>query len=90
MSILRGKKTIIRRRPSPQQGRALEILGHSIEYLVDSYIAIASSDGNKDDVEAAEILMKLNLQIFNECPEIVSVFERLRNSLRRLRDATTL
>lgn len=65
------------RKPSLQQGRALEMLGHAIEYLVDSYTA-ANSDVRKDIYyKAIEMLSELSLSIFYECKEVVSFRQRL-------------
>lgn len=75
-----GHRAVIRR-PSPTQGRALEILGHAIEYLMDSYILFASQDGGPGDQKAIEILKRLSLEVFNECPEVVPFRIRLRNWL---------
>ncbi len=74
-----GKTTVIRRRPSPRQGMALEILGHAIEYLMDSYVLMDSSDGGPCDAEAAHILMDLNRRIFLECPEVVPFYRRMQS-----------
>lgn len=60
-----------RRRISLQAGRALEILGHSIEYLIDEHFhergACSESDGR---MEAANLLMAINRSIYLECPEV--------------------
>jgi hypothetical protein len=37
------------RRPLPDQGRALEVLGHAIEYLMDSYVIHRAGDGSRND-----------------------------------------
>ncbi|MHB1022962.1 MAG: hypothetical protein ACYC46_13985 [Acidobacteriaceae bacterium] len=77
-------KVIVRRRPNPLQGRALEILGHAIEYLVDSYIAggvhlVTRADD--PDQQAAQILMQLNRDVFAECEEIKPLSTRIREWL---------
>jgi hypothetical protein len=74
----------VRRRViSPEAGRALEVLGHAIEYLADEYvhrgISISAYDG---DVEAMQLLMSLNRQIYFECPEAPSMADRWRALLR--------
>ncbi len=72
-SILRSR----RRRISPLAGRALEILGHSIEYLTDEFVhqggSLSASDGR---LEAVQLLMALNRQIYYECPEVPTLTER--------------
>jgi len=68
-----------RRRITPQAGRALEILGHAIEYLTDEFVhedrAISARDGQ---LQAVQMLMALNRQIYFECPEAPSLGERCR------------
>jgi hypothetical protein len=67
------------RRPSPSQGRALELLGHAIEYLVDEHLH--NGDGAAPDSEAVCILMNLNRMIFYECEVVEPFSERLRRWL---------
>jgi hypothetical protein len=72
-----------RRRITPQAGHALEILGHAIEYLTDEFVheggAITAKDGQ---LQAVQMLMALNRQIYFECPEIPSFAERWHALLR--------
>ena len=70
---------VIRRRPSQMQGRALEKLGRSIEYLMDSRMAMIDEPSTKADAEALEILMRLSRSVFSECKEIVPVGQRLKS-----------
>jgi hypothetical protein len=68
-----------RRRITPQAGHALEILGHAIEYLTDEYVHSDASFSSKDaDVEAVQLLMALNRQVYFECPQVPSFGERCR------------
>jgi hypothetical protein len=89
-----GRKTR-RRRISPQAGRAMEILGHAIEYLVDEYAHQSSrrSTGRakpepairaqlEGNLEAAYLLMRINSQIYLACPEAPTMWERCRSLLR--------
>lgn len=66
-----------RRRIDSRAGHALEILGHAIEYLADEYAheggAICASDGQ---VQAIQLLMKLNRQIYFQCPVVPTFSER--------------
>ena len=72
-------RTKRRRRISPEAGRALEILGHAIEYLTDEFVheGLAFSAKN-EQLEAVQLLMALNRQIYYECPEVPSFSERCR------------
>ena len=73
-------RTNRRRKLSPQAGRALEKLGHAIEYLTDEYI---NQDGrmspNDAPMQAVQLLMLLNRQVYMECPLVPSFGERCRS-----------
>ena len=76
-----------RRRISPEAGRALEILGHSIEYLSDEFAHTGGSlSAHNAQVEAVQLLMGINRQIYLACPEAPSLGERCR-ALLHLRTA---
>lgn len=70
--------TVKRRHITPEAGHALEILGHAIEYLSDELVheggAATARDGR---VEAIQLLMALNRQVYFECPEVPTLRERL-------------
>lgn len=73
----------VRRRGSCEQGRALEALGHALEYLVDS--RMLNDDSHPHDPQAAagereavQILMRLSRTVFSECPEVVPLGRRVR------------
>src|SRR6202022_852206 len=68
----------VRRRASIQQGRALELLGHSVEYLVDSRMFMIDQPSTRADAEAVQILMRLSREVFSDCTEAVSPARRLR------------
>jgi hypothetical protein len=71
-----------RRHITPQAGRALEILGHAIEYLTDEYVhAGGSFHAHNAQLEAVQLLMSLNRQIYFECPEVPTWGERMRAGL---------
>ena len=69
-----ARPTVVRR-PTPQQGIALEMLGHAIEYLADSnfYHQRASNPAVQ---EAIAILKQSNREVFAEAPEVVPARER--------------
>lgn len=69
------KSTIVRRRPSPQQGRALEKLGHAIEYLVDS--RPPCFELTMAEKEALSLLKQASCRLFDECPEVLRPLDRL-------------
>jgi hypothetical protein len=70
-SIAGDKRNVIRRWPSRQQGRALEVIGHAIEYLEDMYVMPKSPASDIGDLEAVHLLQRHSMGIFNECAEIV-------------------
>jgi hypothetical protein len=85
--ILRSN-TLRRRRISHEAGRALEILGHAIDYLIDENVYAADSRtisigqlGRMGQTEAVQLLMQINRQIYFECPEVPSMRERWRSLL---------
>ena len=71
----------VRRRPNQQQGRALEVLGHAVEYLVDTRM---TRDDRQPlllagpDLEAVQTLMRLNREVFKGCEEVVSLRRRFK------------
>jgi hypothetical protein len=68
----------VRRRSNPQQGRALEILGHAVEYLVDSRMFQIDQPTTRADAEATQILMLLSREVFFECAAVVPPARRLK------------
>jgi hypothetical protein len=73
---------IRQRRVSPEAGRALEILGHAIEYLSDEYIYRGGSFSAGDsEIEAMQTLMGANRQIYFGCPEMPSTANWWRSLL---------
>jgi hypothetical protein len=68
-----------RRRISPQAGRALEALGHAIEYLTDEFIHQGTRfSAREEQFEAVLMLMALNRRVYFECPEMPTFGERCR------------
>ena len=68
-----------RRHISPEAGHAIEILGHAIEYLTDEYIHEGRTfSANDEALQAVQLLMALNRQIYFECPVVPTFRERLR------------
>ena len=82
-----GPGVLRRRRISPETGHALEILGHAIEYLTDEYVHAGGAFSARDgQVDAVQLLMAANRQVYFACPEVPSLGERWR-SLLHLRTA---
>ena len=77
------------RRISPIAGRALEKLGHAIDYLSDEYAHRSPSMNPADpEVKAIQILMALNREIYFACPVVPTWTARLRSLLHLGRGST--
>ena len=70
----------IRRRPSTEQGRGLEKLGHAIEYLTDMN-AHPGTPESASRFEAYQILSTASMTIFEQCAPVVSFSEKLRKHI---------
>jgi len=67
------------RRITSQAGRARELLAHAIEYLTSEYVQTdLSFSARNEQLEAVQLLMELNRQVYFECPEAPSFSERCR------------
>jgi hypothetical protein len=75
-------RPFVRRQLSPEEGRAIEILGHAIEYLADEYCADAQPKGrlgNADPrIEAIQTLKALNRSIYYSSAEVEPAFSRMK------------
>lgn len=76
-----GRVPAPRRRPSPQQGIALEILGHAIEYLVDTNFYHQRAE-NPDVQDALTILKQSSREIFVAAPALLPARTRAAQWLR--------
>ena len=73
------------RRTTPEAGHALEKLGHAIDYLADELVeegCTLSADNGR--IQAIQILMALNRQVYFECPVVPTFGERLRSHILHL------
>ncbi len=78
-----GRGVVRRRRISPEAGHALEILGHAIEYLADEFVYAGGSFSAHDaQVEAVQLLMGLNREVYFDCPEVPTFADRFRTFVR--------
>ena len=73
-----------RRRITPEMGRALERLGHAIEYLMDEHFHEHPASTRIDRPDAVTILLELRRQVYMEAPEIEPLSEKLKQLLRML------
>jgi hypothetical protein len=67
---------------------ALEALGHAIEYLADEYAfnagRLPAIHAHDPQVEAIQILMAANRQVYYDCPVVPSFSVRCKRVLARL------
>ena len=70
-----------RRKTSPQQGRALEVLGHAIEYLVDS--RLFDQWESAADAEAVHLLMACSRSVFADGKEVFPWHLRVQRALAK-------
>jgi len=74
----------VRRRPSREQGMALEKLGHAIEYLIDSSMSQCGkgmvADPRSPEFQAVRIMMQLNCEVFADCEPVLPLRERILGS----------
>lgn len=76
----------VRRRITPEAGFALEKLGHAIEYLADEYVhevgrqpvPDAVSGSVDPQVQAMQLLMAANREIYYACPVVTPLYQRMR------------
>lgn len=72
-----------RRRITPHAGFALQTLGHAIEYLADEYVheagRIPSIHSTDPRVEAIQMLMAANREVYYSCPIVPSLSQRLKD-----------
>jgi hypothetical protein len=76
---------VCRRQISPRAGHALEILGHAIEYLCDEYVHETGTAFHARDprLEAIQLLMARNREIYFACPEVPTLSQRIHSWLHR-------
>ncbi len=75
------RRSPVRRRTTPQQGRAREVLGHAIEYLVDS--RLFETWESPADAEAVQLLMGCSREVFANCVEVMPWHQRVQRALAR-------
>lgn len=64
-----------------ESGRAIEVLGHAIEYLSDEYALTVAQlgqiDGDDPQIEAIHLLMSANREVYYSCPVVEPMLRRL-------------
>jgi hypothetical protein len=77
-------RTNVRRRITPEVGRALEKLAHALEYLADEYVCngreVVRDYGR---IEAIQMLASINRQLYFSCEVQIPFTERVLSVVRR-------
>ena len=76
-----SRSPVEHRRTTPTQGRALEMLGHAIEYLADSRLYDACA--TPAEGAAIHTLMSCSRQVFAECEIVQPWHQRVQTALLR-------
>ena len=74
---------LVRRRPTREQGQGLEVLGHALEYLVDTRMFVYREPNTKADAEAIHILSRCSRELFATCAEVVPMRRRVKTWLAK-------
>ncbi len=73
-----------RRRGTLQQGHALELLGHAVEYLIDSGLYDQEGRNPDNDRQSVRLLMSLSRSVFADCPEVPTLRQRAHRLFERM------
>lgn len=73
----------IARRPGREQGMALEVLGHAVEYLIDSRMFLTQAPYTRAEQEAVQMLMSSSREVFEDCAPVVPLRTRAAIWLQR-------
>ena len=74
----RKARAMVRRRANMEQGKGLEVLGHAIEYLVDSRMFLVGDARIVIEADAVRVLSRCSRELFLSCAVIVPLGARLR------------
>ena len=69
---------MMRRRASMRQGKGLEVLGHAIEYLVDSRMFLVGDPRMMLEADAVRVLSRCSRELFLSCTVVEPLSVRLR------------
>jgi hypothetical protein len=74
---------VIRRRSSPEQGLAIQILGNAVDHLLNSRMFLIDEPPSQADADAIHILMRLKRAVFSECEQVTATNRSLREWMTR-------
>ena len=78
-----AERRAVARRPGREQGMALEVIGHAVEYLIDSRMFLTETPYNKAEQEAVQMLMTASRLVFEDCAPIIPLRTRASEWLQR-------
>ena len=74
---------VVRRRSTPQQGLAIQILGNAVDHLLGSRMFLIDEPTTQADADAIHILTVLRRAVFSECEQVSEVNESLHQWMMR-------
>ena len=74
---------VVRRRITPQQGLAIQILGNAVDRLLDSRMFLIDEPPTQAEADAIHILMLLKRAVFSECEQVTESNRNLRQWMTR-------
>lgn len=74
---------VVRRRSTPQQGMAIQILGNAVDHLLGSRMFLIDEPPTQADADAIHILTMLRRAVFSECEQVSEVDDSLRQWMMR-------
>ncbi len=79
----KSERRAVARRPGREQGMALEVIGHAVEYLIDSRMFLTEAPYTKAEQEAVQMLMTASRMVFEDCAPIIPLRTRASAWLQR-------
>ena len=70
---------VVRRRSTPRQGLAIQLLGNAVDHLLSSRMFLIDQPPTPADAETIHILMVLKRAIFSECEQVTESNRSLRD-----------
>jgi hypothetical protein len=80
---------VVRRRSTPQQGLAIQMLGNAVDHLLRSRMFLIDEPPSQADADAIHILMRLKRTVFSECAQVTEDSRSLRQWMMQALDQTT-
>ena len=72
----KAERRAVARRPGREQGMALEVIGHAVEYLIDSRMFLTEAPYTKAEQQAVQMLMTASRLVFENCAPVIPLRTR--------------